>query len=437
MHNMSHQSHSSASSRSLIVLSALLTLISVACADLEDMDQMSTEKNSFGASQHVYYSCETATIDSNGSKWVYQTDEIMNLMDRVQLRVMQDQNDYGVHTLPKIATDTFSDGNLKVRLVQRGSEKSIEVQHQNTGLFASAANGWCSYDNRAPEGSVLPTPNSNESYDLFKVEVDQECVNPCSFVMSTNLQISRVVYEVDGWVIGESSDTGHRFAISYTFNTFGSRSVKATGIDQYGNAVASNSRSFVVKSPQGSSPQGSWGSTTGSRSALDVPYFYQYNNSLSPGSSCQNTSIAMVLSFLGASVTPDQITSRFGKDRAQSVSGLNQVFNQLASEFGVRRINSTSNGSFADLRAALDQGSPVIIHGYFTSYGHVIVVTGYDGSGYYVNDPAGAWSQRFKGGYGGSSSTSGRGAYYPRAAFEAAVGTYDGYSAAPLWMHSL
>ena len=79
----------------------------------------------------------------------------------------------------------------------------------------------------------------------------------------------------------------------------------------------------------------------------------------------------------------------------------------------------------------------MIIHGFFTGYGHVIVVTGYDANGYYVNDPAGMWSQVFKGGYGGSSSTAGKNAYYSRSAFEAAVGTYDGSTSAPLWMHYL
>ena len=40
----------------------------------------------------------------------------------------------------------------------------------------------------------------------------------------------------------------------------------------------------------------------------------------------------MVLSFLGANVRPDDVTSRFGKDLAQSVTGLNRVYNTLANE---------------------------------------------------------------------------------------------------------
>lgn len=78
------------------------------------------------------------------------------------------------------------------------------------------------------------------------------------------------------------------------------------------------------------------------------------------------------------------------------------------------------------------------VHGYFTSYGHVVLVLGYDSGGYWVNDPAGTWAGWFMGGYpGGWEPTAGDGIYYPKAAFEAAVGTSDGWSALPLWIHEL
>ena len=168
----------------------------------------------------------------------------------------------------------------------------------------------------------------------------------------------------------------------------------------------------------------------------DVPYFYQYNNSLYPSASCQNTSIAMVLAYLGWSGTPDQITGRYGKDWAQSPAGLADLFNTYVRQEGLSMsLQPNTSGSIAGLKAELDRGHPVIIHGFFTSYGHVLVVLGYDEGGYYVNDPAGQWSGYFKGGYPGGGS--GRNIYYNKSAFEAAVATSNGYSPLPLWYHAL
>jgi hypothetical protein len=48
-----------------------------------------------------------------------------------------------------------------------------------------------------------------------------------------------------------------------------------------------------------------------------VPYFYQYSNSINPGGSCQNTSIAMLLKYYGAAnLTPDGISSQYGTSQA-------------------------------------------------------------------------------------------------------------------------
>ena len=168
----------------------------------------------------------------------------------------------------------------------------------------------------------------------------------------------------------------------------------------------------------------------------DVPYFYQYDNSLHPSASCQNTSVAMVLSYLGWRGTPDQITSRYGKDWAQSPAGLAALFNRYVESAGLSmRLQPTTSGTLSGLRAELDRGHPVIIHGYFTRYGHVMVVLDYDANGYYLNDPAGRWSEYFMGGYSGGGS--GRGVYYSKAAFEAAASTSDGYSHLPIWYHAL
>lgn len=177
----------------------------------------------------------------------------------------------------------------------------------------------------------------------------------------------------------------------------------------------------------------------GRTAAVSVPYFYQYANALSPGASCQNTSIAMVLKYAGWHGTPDDITARFGKDLAQSPAGLAQVFNTLASEADLTaRLSPNTAGSVDGLRALLEAGTPTIVHGYLTGSGHVVVATGYDGANYTVNDPAGRWAQGFKAGYPyGWNATVGRGIRYGRGAFEQAVATSNGSTYLPLWYHEL
>ncbi len=179
--------------------------------------------------------------------------------------------------------------------------------------------------------------------------------------------------------------------------------------------------------------------TPTTQSSGDVPYFYQYANKLNKGSSCQNTSLAMLLKYYGVDITPDDITARFGKDKAQSPEGLASVFNTLAAEAGIpQRLESHRDGSMADLNAQLQAGTPTIVHGYFTGSGHVVLATGYDGSSYTVNDPAGKWSGSFKGGYSGAqSATSGDGVIYSSSSFYSAVGTSNGSSHLPLWWHEV
>ena len=152
-----------------------------------------------------------------------------------------------------------------------------------------------------------------------------------------------------------------------------------------------------------------------------TPYFSQYDNSLSPGSSCQNTSIAMTLSKYGWKGNPDQITSRFGKNLAQSPDGLADVFNTLASESGLNvRIRPHTNASADTINKLLAEGKPVIVHGWFTGSGHVITLTDFDGKNYTANDPAGEWSQTYKGGYTNPGS-GGKGVKYDKNAVYDAI----------------
>ncbi len=166
------------------------------------------------------------------------------------------------------------------------------------------------------------------------------------------------------------------------------------------------------------------------RQSIKIPYYNQYDNINYPYSTCQNTSIAMVLSHFQYSIHPDEIFSRWGKNIAQSPSGLNQVYTHYAAS---SQINTYTNSTPEDLRTALDQGYVAIVHGYFTTAGHVIVVRGYDSQYYYVNDPAGKWDGCFKCGY--TTGDYNGETKYSKQSFENAVFTSNGSSYLPGWIH--
>jgi uncharacterized protein YvpB len=430
----------------LIIISCVLTY---ACSEIapETEDHQSASKT-YGASTHVFYSCQTATQTPEGAFWLYETPEIMNLMDSIDLEVSKDSESFGVSKLSKVDTDTFSDGNLTVFLQQVGHKKSIAVEHRTMGLFARADNGWCSSEVKNQTQELI---ENDRNFDQFQLQIDSNCENPCTWYVKTNLSIASVVYEADDWFLTENRDAQNQFEASYKFEVTGQRKLKAIAFDSYGQLIASDYKIITILSistqnqdTQENQPHQENDLNqpqANQQGAIEVPYYYQYNNTLHPGASCQNTSVAMILNYLGVQISPDSITREFGKETAKSVSGLNYVFNTLASRYGVNKIDSHANASLAMLRASLDRGQPVITHGYFTRGGHVVVVTGYDTNGYYVNDPAGTWVQSFmaSNAYPNryNEPYAGRNIYYSKVAFETAIASLDGYTLGSIWLHVL
>ncbi len=246
--------------------------------------------------------------------------------------------------------------------------------------------------------------------------------SPVHFAGATTCFPATVSFVADGqWPMGSVQTTSGSFTHDYTFNTPGvGRVVTVTATGSGCSVAGSVTITITAASPD---------------NPLDVPYFCQYENSLYPESSCQNTSVAMVLRYYGWNGTPDTITAYWGKDHAQSPSGLAEVFNYYAAQagLGVSLVPHTT-GSFAGLKALLDKGKPVIVHGYFTQYGHVVVTVGYDATGYFANDPAGQWSQVYQGGYTKycDYGYSGKSVHYGKAAFEQAIGPDN-----TLWYHEV
>jgi|GEM_PF-5815675 len=258
---------------------------------------------------------------------------------------------------------------------------------------------------------LITNPSNNSSHPVG---------TPVFFAGTTNCYPATVAFVADTqYPLGSAQTTNGSFSFTYTFNTPGpARLITATATGSTCSASGSITISIVKTQPD---------------NPLNVPYFCQYENSLYPSSSCQNTSIAMVLRFYGWSGTPDTITAEWGKDHAQSPSGLAEVFNYYANKAGLGvTITPRTNGTFAGMKAILDKGRPVIVHGYFTQYGHVVVTAGYDATGYFVNDPAGQWSEIYQGGYTKycDYGYSGKGVHYGMSSFEQAIGP-DG----TIWYH--
>ncbi len=250
------------------------------------------------------------------------------------------------------------------------------------------------------------------------------------FRVSAPLGTARVEYWADyKYMFASSSNPGSGFSYQKTFEQTGHRVITAKAFDSAGLWLSQATIRVEVVAPKGA--------TTPASLIQKLPYFYQYANAYYPGASCQNTSMAMVLAYYGWSGKPDHITQAFGKNQAQSPAGLASIFNYYAKKIGVaRRLRAHTSGTLSKVHELLAQGKPVIVHGYFTGSGHVVVITGYDGAHYTVNDPAGRWNQAFKGGYSGGS-TAGHRVRYGAAAFRRAIESTNGYNKVPLWFHEV
>lgn len=132
---------------------------------------------------------------------------------------------------------------------------------------------------------------------------------------------------------------------------------------------------------------------------LNIPYKSQLDNYLNPRGACNVTSYAMIMAYL-------QVRGRTGVRQLEDElyeymqqRGLSRWdpfdLAQMGRAYGLR-VDFTMRARLIDIRKAIAEGYGCIIHGYFTSFGHILVVRGYDQRGFFVNDPFGEW---FSSGY--------------------------------------
>jgi uncharacterized protein YvpB len=139
---------------------------------------------------------------------------------------------------------------------------------------------------------------------------------------------------------------------------------------------------------------------------LDIPYRSQLDNAKNPGGSCNVTSIAMCLDFL--KVPRRQKTGQYEDELYQYAidKGYSRHnpwdLAQIVKDYGAQD-RFTENGTIDGVKDWLASGNPAVIHGWFTSFGHIIVVAGCDSNGFIVHDPYGEW---FPSGYDTTASGS-------------------------------
>ena len=224
-----------------------------------------------------------------------------------------------------------------------------------------------------------------------------------------------VVYRADRWELGTSGDRATNFALEYTFQQGGLRVIVASAFDRDGELIAEDQITIDVQVP---------GEATTS-SAIDMTYYYQYFNRFEPSGTCGLTSAAMLMSNFGSALTPDELYQRYGKAKGQNPAGLADLYRR---EIGFGEY--TYGGTRAMIKRQLDANRPVVIHGYFTGAGHIIVLAGYDEAGFIAYDPSGEWSRCNRCGYGGRTPTNGLGVKYTYEELDAGIIGADG----DIWM---
>ncbi len=250
------------------------------------------------------------------------------------------------------------------------SEETVERSQPGRG--GPHAGDIASDDSGATPAEDSDTDDAlSPAVEILSPADDSDVQNPVTF----RVQLADVAYaslDADGWPLGDFTKPGES-SLDLTFSGTGyPRVVTLTGFDATGAAVATHSVTIEVQ-PDGVN--------------LEVPYFYQYDNANEPSGTCGVTSAAMLVDYWHpGSVTPDSLYREYGKAQGQSPSGLAALY---ASE-GLYADQGTQ-ATRADLRAHVDAGRPVVVHGYWTGSGHIAVIVGYTDADWIVNDPAGDW----------------------------------------------
>jgi len=126
---------------------------------------------------------------------------------------------------------------------------------------------------------------------------------------------------------------------------------------------------------------------------LNVPWFSQRDNQFKPMATCNVTSIAMVMYYYGIrpkgdSSLEDELYTWCVNKYGEGSQTDNSVLVQLCQAYGFNSEFKVDR-TWAEIKAQLAMGRPVVVGGLFTHSGHIVCVIGYTPEGYIVNDPYG------------------------------------------------
>ena len=153
----------------------------------------------------------------------------------------------------------------------------------------------------------------------------------------------------------------------------------------------------------------------------NFPYKSQLDNGFNPYGSCNVTSYEQL---------EDQMYRRC-LDRGWSRHSPHDL-KLLAESYPGIKDDFTDRGTFKDIKQALASNCPVVLHGYFTRFGHIITAKGFDDYGIIANDPYGEW---FEGGY--DTSVSGENLAYSWGLVARKCSPESVANPQHIWMHKL
>lgn len=168
-------------------------------------------------------------------------------------------------------------------------------------------------------------------------------------------------------------------------------------------------------------------------SSLKMPYNNQVDDVQCPTGACNVTSFAMVMAYFRVKRTRNNIWLM--EDEVYQHLRINKLDHwnprdlaKMASNYGLKD-DFTMRGGLSDIRQAVLQGHPCILHEHSTCFGNTVVIRGCDQNGFFVNDPYGRWTSS-----GYRDDLSGENVYYSN---EFIQSKYSSAEDDFLWLHRL